>query len=111
MTDETRDSHAPQSPETESTPSPDVKKAKEELFEAIDHFRSAASILFERATKDPTVRQATAEAERVVQKIGATAEPLAKHLVAELSKLTRNIADTVDGRRKSEVPPPPTDKD
>ena len=85
-------------------------KAKEELFEAIEHFRNAASILFDRATKDPAVRHATNEAERVIQKVGATAEPLARSLAGELAKLTRQVADAVDGKRKSDVPPPPKDE-
>ena len=93
----TDDAHDPDAP----------TKAKEELFEAIEHFRNAASILFDRATKDPAVRNATHEAERVIQKVGATAEPLARSLVGELAKLTRQVADAVDGKRKSDVPPPP----
>jgi len=120
MTDQ--DDSAPQSTEGKSTGDKSAErksaserphdpaapaKAKEELFEAIEHFRNAASILFDRATKDPAVRHATTEAERVIQKVGATAEPLARSLVGELAKLTRQVADAVDGRRKSEVPPPP----
>lgn len=90
---------------------PGVGKAKDELFEAIEHFRNAAGILFDRATKDPAVKTATAEAEKVIQKIGATAEPLAKQLTAELGKLTRKISEAVEGKRKSENPPPPADDD
>lgn len=91
------------------------RKAKDELFEAIDHFKRAANILFDRAANDPTIRSATTEAERVIQKLGATAEPMARQLTGELSKLTKRITDTVtetvEGRRKSEIPPPPTDDD
>ncbi|MBK8168862.1 MAG: hypothetical protein IPK60_00790 [Sandaracinaceae bacterium] len=111
MSTDHRDSERPSARQSEAPDTSDVRRAKDELFEAIDHFRSAASILFERATKDTTLRQATAEAERVVQKIGATAEPLAKQLATELAKLTRTIVESVDSKRKSEVPPPPTDKD
>lgn len=88
--------------------------AKAELFEAIDHFKRAANILFDRAAKDPTIKSATTEAERVIQKLGATAEPLARQLTGELSRLTRRITDSVsenlEGRRKSESPPPPDDE-
>ncbi len=88
-------------------PDPDATtKAKDELFVAIEHFKNAASILFDRAAKDPSLRNATHEAERVIQKVGASAEPLARSLAGELSKLTRQVADAVDGRRKSDVPPP-----
>jgi hypothetical protein len=91
--------------------------AKDELFEAIDHFKNAASILFDRAAKDPGVRSATKEAEKildkindaaepVVKKVGEAAEPLAKQLTGELSKLTRNVLDAVEGKRKSDAPPP-----
>src|SRR5687767_7847088 len=85
----------------------DGQKAKDELFEAIEHFKNAAGILFQRAQKDPTIRTATAEAGKVIQKLGETAEPLAKQLTNELGKLTRTITEAVDGKRKSEVPPPP----
>jgi hypothetical protein len=75
------------------------RTAKEELFEAIDHFKNAASILFERATKDPTVRSATKEAERIARKISDAAEPLAKQLTTELNRLTRDVMQTVEGRK------------
>ncbi len=74
--------------------------AKDELFEAIDHFKNAASILFSRATKDPTVKSATKEAERIAKKIGDAAEPLAKQLTGELSRLTKDVMDAVDGGKK-----------
>jgi hypothetical protein len=99
----------PHEPATESQSSAsdhNARRAKEELFEAIEHFKNAAGILFERATKDQAVRAATAEAERVLHRISATAEPLARQLTGELTKLTRNVLDAVDGKRKSEVPPP-----
>ena len=97
-------------PTSDSAPDPDATtKAKDELFVAIEHFKNAASILFDRAAKDPSLRSATHEAERVIQKVGASAEPLARSLAGELSKLTRQVADAVDGRRKSDVPPPRKD--
>lgn len=84
--------------------------AKQELFEAIDHFKKAANILFDRAAKDPAVKTATEEAERVFKKLGNTAEPLARQLTDELGRLTKRVSDTVadaaQSRRKSETPPP-----
>lgn len=79
----------------------DERDAKDELFEAIDHFKNAASILFTRATKDPTVKSATKEAGRIAKKIGDAAEPLAKQLTGELSRLTKDVMDAVDGGTKS----------
>ncbi len=105
------DQDDPQGKTPSEPPSKAGPKAKDELFEAIDHFRSAANILFDRATKDPTVQNATAEAERLMQKIGATAEPLARQLTSEIGRLTRKISDAVEGRRKSDAPPPPADDD
>jgi hypothetical protein len=80
--------------------------ARDELFEAIDHLKNAANILFDRAAKDPTVRSATKEAAKVVKNVGDAAEPLAKQLTGELSKLTKNVLEAVDGKKKSEAPPP-----
>ncbi|MCB9591251.1 MAG: hypothetical protein H6719_00850 [Sandaracinaceae bacterium] len=76
------------------------RDAKEELFEAIDHFKNAASILFSRATKDPAVKTATKEAERVVKQIGGAAEPLAKELTKEVGRLTRDVLGALEGARK-----------
>lgn len=87
------------------------EKAKEELFEAIEHFKNAAGILFARAQKDPTIRTATTEAGKVFQKLGETAEPLAKQLTNELGKLTKTITEAVDPKRKSERPPPGAGED
>lgn len=77
--------------------------AKAELFEAIDHFKNAASILFDRATSDPALRTATKEAGRVVKKIGDAAEPIAAELTKELGRLTRDVMSVVEGttRRRS----------
>jgi len=100
----TDDPDRPDEPSAERQPEdPDAKR---ELFEAIDHFKNAASILFDRATNDPAVKSATTEAERVIQKLGTTAEPLARQLTGELSRLTKRVTETVEGRRKSESPPP-----
>jgi hypothetical protein len=80
------------------------REAKAELFEAIDHFKNAASILFERATNDPAVRSATKEAGRLAKKIGDAAEPLAKQLTGELSRLTRDVMEVVEGKPKKTAP-------
>lgn len=96
------------------------RAAKDELFEAIDHFKNAASILFNKATKDPTVKSATKEAERIAKKIGDAAEPLAKQLTGELSRLTKDVLDVVEGGTKSKKgakkkasrpEPPPSDEE
>lgn len=81
------------------------RDAKEELFEAIDHFKNAASILFNRATKDPTVKTATKEAERIARKIGDAAEPLAKQLTSELTRLTRDVKQAVEGSKPKKRKP------
>lgn len=82
------------------------RKAKDELFEAIDHFKSAASILFGRAASDPAVKSATKEAGRLAKKIGDAAEPLAHQLTSEISRLTKDVMDTVEDvtRGKSKRP-------
>jgi hypothetical protein len=88
--------------------------AKDELFEAIDHFKRAANIFFDKAAKDPTVKRTTDEAERVIQKVGDAAEPLARQLAGEISKMTKRISDTVQenvGTKKKKSEPPPTDGD
>lgn len=106
------DQQDPKDPSGEAADDPNPKK---ELFEAIDHFKRAANILFDRAANDPTIKSATTEAERVIQKLGATAEPLARQLTGELSRLTKRItdtvSDTVEGRRKNETAPPPDEAD
>ena len=99
----------PKDRDDEESTATEGQKAKEELFEAIEHFKNAAGILFARAQKDPAIRTATTEAGKVFQKLGETAEPLAKQLTGELGKLTRSITEAVDGKRKSEVPPPAAD--
>ena len=105
--------------------------AKTELFEAIDHFKHAASLFFDRAAKspavskleraietasekadgwtekiDPAFESASKEAERVISKLGATAEPLAKQLTSELKSLTRRFGDVARGGGKRRPPPP-----
>lgn len=129
---------SPATPPAEATPSAERHDttAKEELFEAIDHFKAAAAKLFERASKapaisdvsrkvddvakkanevakkvehspplkkveeladklDPAFDAAAKEAERVITKLGATAEPLARQLSSELGKLTKRITEQV----------------
>ncbi len=108
---------------------------KAELFEAIDHFKHAASLFFffDKATRsstvskiqasiesaseradgwtekiDPAFESAGKEAERVISKIGAQAEPLAKQLTSELKSLTRRFGDVARGGRRR--PPPDSDE-
>jgi len=76
------------------------REAKDELFEAIDHFKNAASILFDRAAKDPAVKTATKEAGRVVKQIGDAAEPVAKELTKEVGRLTRDVLAVVERTRR-----------
>jgi hypothetical protein len=82
------------------------RTAKDELFDAIDHLRNAAGILFEKASKDPTFDRATSEAEKVVTKIADSTEPLvnkiaegtepiARQVTGELAKLTRKLSDAM----------------
>ena len=94
------------STDDEKPTEPKDPDAKKELFEAIEHFKSAANIFFDRAAKDPTLKGAADEADRVIRKVTSTAEPLAKQLTSELSKLTRRMADAVEGgvdRARKEV--------
>lgn len=133
MNDETKTSEATseRADSAGATPEPASGEhdttAKEELFEAIDHFKAAAAKLFDRAARapalkqvshkvdevakkveqspplkkveeladklDPTFDSAAKEAERVITKIGATAEPLARQLSEELGKLTKRITE------------------
>lgn len=83
-------------------------RAKDELFEAIDHFKNAASILFDRARKDPAVRSGLSEAERFAKKLGDAAEPLAKQLTDELGRMTKDVMKTVEGATKKKSSPPPS---
>lgn len=76
----------------------DEQSAKEELFEAIDHFKNAASILFGRATSDPAVKQVTKDVGRVARKVGDAAEPLAKQLADEVTRMTRDVKAAIEGK-------------
>jgi hypothetical protein len=100
----------PPSTERPASAPPDTgTSATSELAEAAEHLRNAANILLERASHDASLRQVTQEAERVIQKVGASAEPLARSLFGELSKLGRQVAEAVEGPRKTESAPPPRD--
>jgi hypothetical protein len=107
----------PDDDEDEGTEKPD-STAKDELFEALDHFKNAAEILFRSASKDPVVQSVAADTGKVVKKIGATAEPLARQLAQELGKMTKQVAeavsDAVEGRKgaaKKSRPPDAADDD
>lgn len=125
MTDESKkpESTAPKS--AESAAEPEMRHAKDELFEAIDHFKKAATILFERAQREPAVRTGVKDVERVVgkvtdaadpvldkvqeaaqpmvDKVTETAEPLVKHFVSELGKFTKSLLETAEKRGKPEA--------
>jgi len=73
--------------------------AKDELFEAIDHLKNAANILFARASRDPAVQTATKEATKVAKQIGDAAEPIAKELTKEVGRLTNDVLGAVDRAR------------
>jgi len=77
----------------------DERDAKDELFEAIDHLKNAANILFARASKDPAVQTATKEAGKVAKQIGDAAEPIAKELTKEVGRLTNDVLGAVDRAR------------
>ncbi|MEM9194507.1 MAG: hypothetical protein AAGF12_35345 [Myxococcota bacterium] len=88
---------------SEEKPSSDTQtddsSAKDELIEAIDHLRTAANILFDRAAKDPTLDRAHNEADRIVSRISESAEPLAKQLTGELAKWSKKLAEAVEEKR------------
>lgn len=105
MTDE-----KPEDPKADAPPKPE--KATDELAEAAKHVKHAAQIFFDKASKDPSFKAAAAEAERVIEKVGSSAEPLAKQIASELGKLGRAIAQNLEGAKKPDpemVPPPATD--
>ena len=77
------------------------QSAKEELFEAIDHFKNAASILFGRAANDPALKNATKDAGKLARKIGDAAEPLAKQLTGDITRMTRDVMAAVEGKPKT----------
>jgi hypothetical protein len=109
MSDAPSDSTPPSPERPASTPPDTAARATHELAEAADHVRNAANILLERAASDASLRNAAQEAERVLQKVGATAEPLARSLFGELSKIGRQVVEAVEGPRKTESAPPPRD--
>jgi len=124
---EKKDEESSATPDPADPEGPDAKK---ELFEAIDHFKQAASLFFDKASKspavtktvsaiesasekadgwtekiDPAFESASKEAERVIGKLGATAEPLAKQLTGELKSLTKRFGDVARGAGKRRPPP------
>ena len=79
-------------------------RAKDELLEAIDHLRNAATIFFDRAARDPAVERATEEADKVLTKIADSAEPVARQVTSEVARLTKRLSevltDSIDSVRK-----------
>jgi hypothetical protein len=84
-------------PGSQGTEGSDDGDPRVEFAEAVDHFRKAANLFFERASQDPALRNAATEAERVLQRIGETAEPVARQVSSELGRLTRRIRESVQG--------------
>jgi hypothetical protein len=97
-------------------------KAQDELRDALQHFKNAAQILLDKATHDPKIKRAAAEAERVIgtlgdraervttdsvrtaateaerviEKLSHSAEPVAQRLGSEIGKLFRKVSDALD---------------
>jgi hypothetical protein len=93
---------------TADDPEQATNKAKDELFEAIDHFKNAATLLFERALRDPhlqrakkAARAAAEAATDTARSAAETAKEAARH-AAESAKdaahRTREAADEVNAR-------------
>ncbi|MEM7447813.1 MAG: hypothetical protein AAF355_06185 [Myxococcota bacterium] len=99
---ETEEEHTTTKSHDKATPEPNWEDAGQELRSALNHFASAASMAFDRATKDPALRNATSEAERAVRKIGATAEPMARHVIEEITKLGKRVGSRIPSRRRTE---------
>ena len=87
--EERNESEAPM--EAEQPPPAEAAEAKDEFVEALAHFKSAASIMLERATRDPRLKDASREAGRVLSKLGSAAEPVARQFGDELSRLTQKM--------------------
>ena len=132
----TSDAHDPRGKPIATTgTSGQPSEAKRELFEAIDHLKHAASLFFDRATQapavkgtrerlehaiesasekadswservDPAFEAAGKEAERVIGKIGATAEPLVRQVTGELKELTQKFSGALGGRKRRPPPAP-----
>lgn len=66
------------------------KTPSDELKEAASHLRSAASLLWERATKDPTALRAT---ERIVTEVSERAEPIAKQVSTSVLQASKVLLD------------------
>ena len=53
------------------------------------------------------MKTATQEAGRLAKKLGDAAEPLAKQLTDDLSRLTKDVMEVVEGKGKRRAPTPP----
>ena len=74
---------SPNSEDVDATgATPEERKARNEVFEAIEHLKSTANILFGRAKNDPAIRRAAQDAERFVQTITDHAETGAQKIGA-----------------------------
>lgn len=81
---------------SEAAPGAPGTDAGAELRSALGHVRRAAGILLARAARDPALREASAEARRVVEKVGATAEPLARQLGVEAGRAAERLGASAE---------------
>lgn len=105
---EERKSERPESYET----------AKDELIEALDHFKNAAGFLFGRVAKD--VSRETKEiakdpvvqdAGKVVKRLGREAEPVVREMAGHVRTLSQRLLDLAAPPSRHETPPPPRKDD
>lgn len=89
---------------------PPKPSATDELVEALEHLKTAATTLLKRANEEGAVKTAAQEAERAVHHVSVAAEPVLKKLTHEVKRITQEIKeelkDKFEGRRKTEAPPP-----
>ena len=95
--------------EDDEKPDADEPRAKDELLEAIDHLRNAATILFDRAARDPAVERATEEADKVLTKIADSAEPVARQVTSEVARLTKRLSSALSESFDNVRKPPRSD--
>lgn len=98
-----------------------VGNAKDELFEAIDHLKSAATLLFDRASNDatlekarqrasdliekgvndPAIGRAQKEVDEMVRKIASSAEPMAQKITDEFGSLATQLGSLTKRLREA----------
>lgn len=94
------------------------ESAKDELIEALDHFKNAAGFLFGRMAKD--VSRETKEiakdpvvqdAGKVVKRLGREAEPVVREMAGHVRTLSQRLLDLAAPPHRHETPPPPRKDD